>query len=166
MHPKNRNKLAGRVIKAAEVALAARKFVSSIDVLVGMGWLDSQAVQRWRLGQVDYLERVVQANLARISKAMKVFRSWATERALIPRETHYKRRSQTLRFSKSGHPSLERMYRTHWVSPQLIHAKHASEKTDGRPSELRSPHEPADRREAPLDGEMRESSSPDFAGAP
>jgi hypothetical protein len=166
MHPKNRKKLAGRVIKAAEVALAARKFVSSIDVLVGMGWLDSQAVQRWRLGQVDYLERAVQANLSRISKAMKLFRSWATERALIPRETHYKRRSQTLRFSKSGHPSLERMYRTHWVSPKLIHAKHAHEKTDGRPSEPCSPHEPADRREAPLDGEMRESSSPDFAGAP
>jgi hypothetical protein len=166
MHPRNRTKLAARVIKAAEASLKERKYVAPVDVLVGVGWLDPKALERWRLGQMDYLERVVQANLARISKAMKVFRSWATERALIPRETHYKRRSQTLRFSKSGHPSLERMYRTHWVSPKLIHAKHASEKTDGRPSELRSPHEPADRREAPLDGEMREPSSPDFAGAP
>ncbi len=121
-----------------------------------------QAVQRWRLGQVDYLERAVQANLSRISKAMKLFRSWATERALIPRETHYKRRSQTLRFSKSGHPSLERMYRTHWVSPKLIHAKHASEKLNGRPGEPCSPHEPADRREASLEREMRESLSPGF----
>jgi len=28
-----------------------------------------------------------------------------------------------LRFSKSGNPSIERAYRTHWVSPQLSERK-------------------------------------------
>jgi hypothetical protein len=84
MHPRNRTKLAARVIKAAEASLKERKYVAPVDVLVGVGWLDPKALERWRLGQVDYLERVVQANLARISKAMKLFRSWATARAIGP----------------------------------------------------------------------------------
>jgi hypothetical protein len=40
MQPHNRKKLSDRVIKAAKAALAARKYVSPIDVLVGIGWLD------------------------------------------------------------------------------------------------------------------------------
>ena len=60
MNPKNRNALAQRVVKAAEAALAAQGYASSIDVLVGIGWLDAGKVEQWRRGQVDYLERVVQ----------------------------------------------------------------------------------------------------------
>jgi hypothetical protein len=122
MHPDNRKKLSDRVIKAAEAALAARKYVSPIDVLVGMGWLDPGAVKRWRQGQLDHLERVVQANLSRISEAMKLFRSWASAKGLIPSETHYLARTpsrQTLRFSKSGNPTIEKLYRTHWISREL-----------------------------------------------
>jgi hypothetical protein len=60
MSRKNRNTLADRVIKAAEAALAAQDHVSPIDVLVGIGWLDPGTVERWRRGQIDCLERVVQ----------------------------------------------------------------------------------------------------------
>ncbi len=165
MHPRNRTKLAARVIKAAEASLKERKYVAPVGVLVGVGWLDPKALERWRLGQVDYLERVVQANLARISKAMKVFRSWATARALVPRETRYRRRSHMLRFSKSGHPTLELMYRTHWVLPKLIHAKNAREKLNGRPGEPCSPVDATGRSEASK-VEMQRPLSPDFAGAP
>src|SRR5256885_16021846 len=89
MSPENRRRLADRVAKAAEVSLAAQKYVSPVDVLVGIGWLGPGAVKRWRQGQVDYLERVVQTNLSRISEAMKLFRSWATPKGLNPRETSY-----------------------------------------------------------------------------
>jgi hypothetical protein len=126
MHPEKRTKLADRVIKAAEAALAARNYVSAIDVLVGIGWLDPGAVQRWRQGQVDYLERVVQTNLSRISEAMKLFRSWATGKGLVASETAYVARNParpTLRFSKSGNPKIEQLYRTHWVSGELSKKK-------------------------------------------
>ena len=66
--------LADRVAKAAEAALAARHFVSAIDILVGIGWLDAQAVERWRRGEINFLEAVVRANLPRISEAMQLFR--------------------------------------------------------------------------------------------
>ena len=89
MHPDNRKKLDDRVIRAAEAALAAQKYVSPVDVLVGIGWLDPGALARWQRGQVAYLEEVVQTNLPRISEAMKLFRSWATAKELSPSETHY-----------------------------------------------------------------------------
>lgn len=126
MNPENRSKLRERVIKAAEAALAAQKYVSPIDVLVGIGWLDPGTVKRWRQGQVDYLERVVQTNLSRISEAMKLFRSWAADKGLVARETGYvaqQPRRQTLRFSKSGNPTIEKLYRTHWVSGALSERK-------------------------------------------
>ena len=118
MSRKNRNTLADRVIKAAEAALAAQDYVSPIDVLVRIGWLDAGPVERWRRGQIDCLERVVQTNLPRISEAMKLFRSWATGRGLFASPTHYVTRTprrQTLRFSRSGDPTIEGLYRTHWV---------------------------------------------------
>jgi hypothetical protein len=126
MSPHNRDRLFHRVVKAAEAALAAQHYVSCIDVLVGLGWIDSGTVKRWRNGQIEYLERVVQANLARISEAMKQFRSWAAQRGLLPRETEYVARTlqrQRLRFSRSGDAAIERFYRTHWVSRVLTKKK-------------------------------------------
>jgi hypothetical protein len=126
MTPKNRAKLADRVSKAAETSLAAQHYVSPIDVLVGIGWLDAGAVKRWRQGQIDCLEGVVQTNLSRISEAMRLFRSWAAGKGLLTSETDYVARTPQrprLRFSQSGNPTIERLYRTHWVSPTLSERK-------------------------------------------
>src|SRR5712671_6421143 len=126
MNPKNRNALAERVVKAAEAALAARGYASSIDVLVGIGWLDAGKVEQWRRGQIDCLEGAVQTNLPRISEAMKLFRSWAASKGLLASETDYVARTpqrQKLRFSRSRNPTIERLYRTHWVSPELSERK-------------------------------------------
>ena len=95
-------------------------------MLVGIGWLDPASLKRWQQGQVAYLEGVVQANLSRISEAMKLFRSWATAKGLVPKETHYIARTprrQTLCFSKSGNPTIEQLYRTHWLSGELSERK-------------------------------------------
>ena len=126
MSRKNRNALADRVVRAAKAALAAQDYVSPIDVLVGIGWLDARTVEHWRRGQIDCLERAVQTNLPRISEAMKLLRSWATERNLSASPTHYVARTpqrQTLRFSRSGDPAIEALYRTHWVSQELSEKK-------------------------------------------
>jgi hypothetical protein len=122
MHSQNRKKLDDRVIRAAEAALAAQKYVSPVDVLVGIGWLDPGTRARWQQGQVEYLEGVVQTNPPRISEAMKLLRSWAATRGLTPSETDYIARTpsrQMLRFSESGNPTIEKLYRTHWISGEL-----------------------------------------------
>jgi hypothetical protein len=136
----NRGDIDRRVVRAAEAALAKRKFVTAIDVLVGVGWLEPRRVDEWRQGRVDYLERVTVANLGKISTAMRSFRRWAQARGLRPSETAYVARTRdrrTLRFSKSGDPGIERAYRTHWVSPELSERKQARlAERQSRPPEL------------------------------
>jgi hypothetical protein len=126
MNPKNRQPLADRVTGAAETALAAQGYVAPLDVLRGMRWLDPNSEKRWRLGQIDFLERAIQANPARISEAMKLLRSWAQDKGLSASETAYVARRPgrpALQFSGSGDPTIERLYRTHWVSPELSERK-------------------------------------------
>jgi hypothetical protein len=136
----NRGDIERRVARAAEALLAKRKFVTAIDVLVGIGWLEPRRVDEWRQGRVDYLERVTVANLGKISSAMGSFRRWAQARGLKPSETAYLARTRDrrpLRFSKSGDAGIERAYRTHWVSPELSQRKRARmSERQSRPPEL------------------------------
>ena len=116
-----------RVVRAAEAALARQQYVRAIDVFCGMGLLLPSQVNDWRKGQIDFLERVIQGNLSKISSSMAIFRRWANEKSLKPSETDYVRgtRSGTLplRFSKSGDLAIEKNYRTHYVSPTLSKLK-------------------------------------------
>lgn len=115
------------MIRAAEAALADHQYVSAIDVLTGMGLLAPTAFVAWRRGTADYLERVIQGNLHKISDSMAIFRRWASDKGLEPSETAYVRRTRSgvveLRFSKSGEPKIEQSYRTHYVSPALSERK-------------------------------------------
>ena len=80
-------------------------------------------LESWRRGRIDFLERVIQGNLQKISEAMKYFRQWAEQKGLQPSETRYRHRSFELRFSKSGDPGIEKSYRTHYISPALAERK-------------------------------------------
>jgi hypothetical protein len=122
MGQKQRTALVDRVTKAAEAALAAQHYVSPVDVLVGIGWLVPSVLESWRRGQTDCLEGVIQTNPSRVAEAMTLLRSWAAAKGLAASETDYVARApqrQTLRFSRSGDPTIERFYQTHWVSPAL-----------------------------------------------
>jgi hypothetical protein len=126
MNRKNRTVLADRVVRAAEAALARQDYVSPIDALVGIGWLEVGTVERWRRGQIDCLERAMQTNLPRILEALKLFQSWAAGKGLSASLTDYVARGpqrQMLRFSRSGDPAIEALYRTHWVSQELSEKK-------------------------------------------
>lgn len=127
MHPDNEQALERRVINAAEVALADHNYVSAIDVLIGMRLLAPTHHDAWRKGRVDFLERMIQGNLKKISLSMALFRRWAQAKGLKPSETRYVRRTRggtlDLQFSLSGDPDIERAYRTHYVSPELSERK-------------------------------------------
>jgi hypothetical protein len=126
MSSKNRGTLADRVRGAAEAALATQHYASPLDVIVGIGWIDGGTVKRWQQGRIDCFEAALQTPPARVAEAIELLRSWATERGLFASETQYVARTpqrQTLRFSVSGDPAVERRYRTHWISRQLPEKK-------------------------------------------
>jgi hypothetical protein len=115
-----------RVVAAAKAALDRNRFVAPIDVLTGLGWLRTEHAEAWRRGRVPYLERVTVASLGKLSRALRILRRWAELNGLEPRETVYvawTRSRHRLRFTKTGDENLERAYRTHWISPELVAAK-------------------------------------------
>jgi hypothetical protein len=131
-----RHDLEPRVTRVAEAALAERRFVSAIDVLVGLGWLAPSHVDRWRQGRIDSLDGVMQVNPGTITAAMAAFQRWAEGQGLKPSETTYVARTRDRRqlvFSACGDAAAERAYRTHWVSSDL--PERAVER-QSRPQEL------------------------------
>jgi hypothetical protein len=125
-----------RVTRAAEAALVEQRFVSAIDVLLGLGWLAPSHLNQWRQGRVESLESLIQTNPSKVTKAMAAFRRWAQDRRLNPSETDYVARTRdrrVLRFSANGDEAVERAYRTHWVAPEL--SKRAIER-QSRPPDL------------------------------
>jgi hypothetical protein len=127
LNPDNKEAFRKRAVQAAEAALADHGYVSAIDVLTGMRLLSPAHVEIWRKGRLDFLERLIQGNLKKISLSMSLFRQWARDKGLRPSETRYMRWGRgakvELRFSKSGDPEIERHYRTHFVSPALSERK-------------------------------------------
>jgi hypothetical protein len=124
---KKREELEARVVRAAEAALGRQQYVSAIDVLCGMGLLQPTHVDQWRKNRIDFLERVIQGNLGKISSSMQMFHRWAQQKGLKPSETAYMRSTRSgkmpLQFSKSGDPGIEKRYRTHYLSPVMKERK-------------------------------------------
>ena len=133
-------KLDRRVVRAAEAALAQRRFVTVIDALVGLGWLEPRRVDEWRQGRVPDPVGGRDREPGKDSTAMKVFRHWAAARGLVPSETAYVARTRDrrpLRFLKLGDEGIERAYRNYWVSPELSERKRERlAERQSRPSDL------------------------------
>jgi hypothetical protein len=86
-----------------------------------MGFLIREHLEDWRRGRVPYLERVVDCNLTRLGRLLRVLRFHAHDLSLKPPCTAYKRSGkgpkQRLRFTKTGDPKVEQAYATHFVWP-------------------------------------------------
>ena len=112
---KKKKLLSQKVMTAAGNVVSKQGYVSAIDLFLDLGWLNQDNLLDWKKGKISYLERVVTANLKKISRAMKEFRLWATHAKLKKSITVYKHKSCKLRFSKSGNPNIETAYSTHYV---------------------------------------------------
>ena len=103
--------------------------IAPVDVLIGIGVLSKEDYERWRNGQVDYLERVCKANLRKLSTVMREMRAFAKKNELKASWTYYhgwgKSKDKKLRFSKSGEDNIERGYATHFISQQTLDEKRA-----------------------------------------
>ena len=100
-----------RIAGAFEQILARGKFVAPVDVLIRMNLLTPERLEDWRRGRVPYLEKVINCNLTRLSRLLRILRFHAHDLKLVPSITVYTRWSkgpkQRLRFTKTGDPKLE-----------------------------------------------------------
>ncbi len=114
--------LRGRVIRAADDALARQGSVTFTDVLVGIGWLADAHVEMWRQGRVTHLQELVQVRPERVQEALQLVQVWAREHRLPEHDVVPLARSRSrteLRFAAGSDPVLERAIRTCWVRPDL-----------------------------------------------
>jgi hypothetical protein len=108
-----------RLERAVAAILEKGKVVTPVDVLVRMNLLAPDHLEAWRRGRVSYLERVINCNLSRLSRVLRILRFHAHDLNLVPSVTVYRRWTkgpkQRLRFTKSGDPKLEEAYARHFV---------------------------------------------------
>lgn len=110
-----------RIQRSVAAILQDGKVVAPVDVLIRMGLLSQDRLEDWRHGQVPYLEKVMDCNLARLSRILRILRFHAHDLKLVPSTTAYMRwgkgPKQPLRFTKTGDPNLEEAYSRHFVWP-------------------------------------------------
>lgn len=106
-----------RIVRAVVPLLERGKVVAPVDVLVDMGLLEREHLEDWRRGRTPYLERVIDCNLSRLSRLLRILRFHAHDLNLKPSPTVYVRwgkgPKQRPRFTKTGDPGVERAYSTH-----------------------------------------------------
>ena len=110
-----------RIVQAVEPLLARGKVVAPVDVLIGMGLLDPAKLEGWRRGRIPFLEEIIDCNLTRLSRLLRILRFHAHDLKLVPSATAYMRWGkgprQRLRFTKTGDGKLEEAYSRHFVWP-------------------------------------------------
>ena len=109
-----------RIINAVAAILEKGKVVTPVDVLVRMGLLTPEHLEGWRRGRIPYLEQVIDCNLTRLSRLLRILRLHVHDLNLVPSETVYVcygNRRQRLRFTNTGAAKLEQVYARHFIWP-------------------------------------------------
>jgi hypothetical protein len=121
VHDFRGDSMSPRIERVVADLLAKGNVVTPVEVLIGMGLLRPDHLNDWRCGRVPYLERVIECNLIRLSRLLRILRFHAHDLDLKPSATVYMRYGkgpkQRLRFSKTGDTRIEAAYSTHFVWP-------------------------------------------------
>jgi len=112
-------------VKQLVHSLAYEKgFVCSVDVLLKLAYLSKDDYESWRFGRIDYLEKVCQVNLSKLSFINQKIRKNANELGLERSWTGYNKYgkgvSKRLIFSKSRDSKIEDAYATHYVNKKRM----------------------------------------------
>ena len=116
-----------KMSRVVEIILEKDKVVRPIDVLIGMQLLSRDDLEEWRCGRVPYLEKVIDCNLTRLSRLLRILQFHVHDLNLVPSVSAYMRHGsgpkRQLRFTKTGDAKLERAYSTHfiWTGKGLWH---------------------------------------------
>lgn len=98
--------------------------VCAVDILLQLDYLTKKDYENWRFGRVDYLEKVCNTNLSKLTLINKLIKKYSNEIGLKSSWTGYnqfgKGVKRRLRFSKSGDKIIEDSYATHFIDTERI----------------------------------------------
>jgi hypothetical protein len=108
-----------RVVRAFATILSRSDVVAPVEVFIEMGNLSKKNHDIWRQGKVPYLERVIEGNLSKVGRILRIIGFHAHDLNMVPSITHYhkwgKGKKHSLRFSKSGDKNIEAAYSRHYL---------------------------------------------------
>lgn len=117
----NENETMSAVSNSVHQQIMKNGYATTVQVLLGLHILSKDDFEKWRIGRVDYLERVCKVNLSRLKFILRTMQEYGKTQGLKKSFTYYKRwgskgkDSVKLRFSKSGNETVEMTYATHLV---------------------------------------------------
>ena len=116
---KKKDKFYPKVTKAVHECLKQKEFIAPVDILIKIGYLTEVNYNNWRGGNVPYLEKVINCNLSKINRILRLIKYHSLDRGLKPSNTYYKKWGEgvknVLQFSKTRNPFLEVLYSTHYI---------------------------------------------------
>lgn len=107
-----------RIRNSMDKQIEEKGFVTVVDTFIDIGILEKLHYEKWRKGQVLYLEKVCKVNLNKLSEIIKEIYKYSKELDLKESFTFYKKYGKgkvKLRFSKSGQDNIEKRYATHFI---------------------------------------------------
>lgn len=115
----NNSKLENEVKRLVHQTRFEKGYVCTVDILMQLNYLTKKDYEDWRFGRIDYLEKVCQVNLSKLTLINRLIRKYSTGLSLKSSWTGYnqfgKGVKRRLRFSKSGNKTIEERYATHFV---------------------------------------------------
>ena len=118
-----------RVARAFARVLAITNVVAPVDVFIEMGNLSKKNYDIWRQGKVPYLERVIEGNLSKINRILRIIGFHAHDLDMVSSVMHDRQwgkgKNRPLRFSKWGDKNIEAAYSTHYRWNQSDEKKQA-----------------------------------------
>jgi hypothetical protein len=134
----NNGEIIGKVHNSMYRRIQQSGTVAPVQILIDLGILSAADYERWRFGNLDYLERVCKVNLHKLAFIMQEVRAYALKNDLKASWTFYRqwgRKGKTpavnLRFSKYGSEDVERDYATHYISERRMAELKQSAAADG-----------------------------------
>ena len=118
---RNHDNLVGEVGNSMYHQVNNTGYATAVQTLMDMQILSKEDYERWRNGQVPYLEKVCKVNLKKLAAILSEMKRYAAKNNLKPSLTLYKqwgRKSKStikLRFSKTGNEYMENLYAMHYV---------------------------------------------------
>ena len=120
----NKIELAKKINTIVSDVVNQKGYVSSVDVLINLGYLSKVDYEAWRKGKFEYLEKVCYVSLGKLSTINRLLKSIAAKMKLEPSWTGYNKYGKgpkvRLQFSKSGNENIEKGYSTHYLNKYRI----------------------------------------------
>ena len=108
-----KDRLYPRLVRVVSEILTQKAVVTPIEVFVRLDLLKPSMVEDWRFNRIPSLEKVIQCNLSKASRILRVLRLHCLARGLKPSLTDYRKWGKgckfTLRFAKFGDSNTVRM---------------------------------------------------------